>query len=146
MLKQFLIGFAFVAVVTIPYMHVFSAAGMIATSDAAELGLVSQTSNERGIKVVATPRNLSNEAQSWDFEVTLETHTQALNDDLAKSSALIADGKRYAPLAWEGAPPGGHHRKGLLRFKRIIPQPPSAELQIRLAGETAPRSFQWLLK
>jgi hypothetical protein len=122
------------------------AAGMIATSNAAELGLGPQTSNEREIKVVVTPRNLSNKVQSWDFEVTLETHTQALNDDLAKSSALIADGKRYAPLAWEGAPPGGHHRKGLLRFKAIIPQPLSVELQIRLAGESTARSFQWLLK
>lgn len=122
------------------------AAGMIATSNAAELVLASQTSNVREIKVVVAPQNISNAAQSWDFEVTLETHTQSLNDDLAKSSALVADGKRYAPLAWEGAPPGGHHRKGLLRFKTIIPQPPSVELQIRLAGETTPRSFQWLLK
>lgn len=122
------------------------AAGMIATCDAAELGLVPKTSNAREIKVVVTPRHLLNEAKSWDFEVTLESHTQALNDDLAKSSALIADGKRYAPLAWEGAPPGGHHRNGLLRFKAIVPQPPSVELQIRLAGETTPRSFIWLLK
>lgn len=122
------------------------AAGMIATCDAAELVLAPQTNNEREIKVVVTPKNLLNQAQNWDFEVTMESHTQALNDDLAKSSALIADGKRYAPLAWEGAPPGGHHRKGVLRFKAIIPQPPSVELQIRLAGETTPRSFKWLLK
>lgn len=122
------------------------AAGMIATCDAAELVLAPQTSNEREIKVVVTPKNLLNQAQNWDFEVTMESHTQALNDDLAKSSALIADGKRYAPLAWEGAPPGGHHRKGVLRFKAIIPQPPSVELQIRLAGEATPRSFKWLLK
>lgn len=122
------------------------AAGMIATCDAAELVLAPQTSNEREIKVVVTPKNLLNQAQNWDFEVTMESHTQALNDDLAKSSALIADGKRYAPLAWEGAPPGGHHRKGVLRFKAIIPQPPSVELQIRLTGEATPRSFKWLLK
>lgn len=121
------------------------AAGMIATSNAAELALVTQTSDERGIKIVVAPRNLSNEAKNWDFEVTLETHTQALNEDLAKSSALIADGKRYAPLAWEGAPPGGHHRKGLLRFKAIVPLPPSVELQIRLTGETTTRNFKWLL-
>jgi hypothetical protein len=146
MLKKLLIGFVFVVVVAVPYMHDLNATGIITTSNAAELGLASQTNNERGIKVVVTPRNLSNEAQSWDFEVTLETHTQTLNDDLAKSSALIANGKRYVPLAWEGAPPGGHHRKGLLRFKAIIPQPPSVELQIRLAGETTPRSFKWLLK
>jgi hypothetical protein len=106
-------------------MIMIVAAGMIATSNAAELGLVSQTSNDSGIKVVVAPQNLSNAAQSWDFEVTLETHTQALNDDMAKSSALIADGKQYAPLAWEGAPPGGHHRKGMLRFKTIVPQPVS---------------------
>lgn len=122
------------------------AAGMIATCDAAELVLAPQTSNEREIKVVVTPKNLLNQAQNWDFEVTMESHTQALNDDLAKSSALIADGKRYAPLAWEGAPPGGHHRKDVLRFKAIIPQPPSVELQIRLTGEATPRSFKWLLK
>ena len=122
------------------------AAGMIATSNAAEPVLAPQTSNEREIKIVVTPRNLPDEARNWEFEVTLETHTQTLNDDLAKSSALVAEGKRYAPLAWEGAPPGGHHRKGVLRFKAIIPQPPSVELQIRLAGEMSPRSFHWLLK
>ena len=122
------------------------AAGMIATSNAAEPVLAPQTSNEREIKIVVTPKNISNTAPSWEFEVTLESHTQTLNDDLAKSSALVADGKRYAPLVWEGAPPGGHHRKGMLRFEAIIPQPPSVELQIRLAGETTARSFQWLLK
>jgi len=122
------------------------AAGMIATGNAAEPVLAPQTSNAREIKVVVSPKNLLKQGQSWDFEVTLESHTQALNDDLAKSSALIADGKRYAPLAWQGAPPGGHHRKGMLRFKTIIPQPPSVELQIRLAGETVPRSFKWPLK
>lgn len=127
-------------------MILIVAAGMIATVNAAELVLAPQTSNERGIKVVVVPQNLSNAAPSWDFEVTLETHTQSLNDDLAKSSTLIADGKQYAPLAWEGAPAGGHHRKGLLRFKAINPQPPSVELQIRMAGENTPRNFNWLLK
>jgi hypothetical protein len=85
-------------------------------------------------------------AATWSFEVTLESHTRSLNDDLAKSAVLIADGTSYPPLGWEGAAPGGHHRKGLLRFKAIVPQPPLIELQIRLAGDTAPRSFRWTLK
>lgn len=112
----------------------------------AEMGYAPQTSNERGIKVTVTPQSIPNEANIWNFEVTLETHTQALGDDLAKSAVLIADGKQYLPLGWEGAPPGGHHRKGWLRFKAIVQQPRSIELQLRLAGDTSPRSFKWQLK
>jgi hypothetical protein len=113
---------------------------------AAETGYVPQISNERGIKVTVIPQNISNGAKTWDFEVTLETHSQALSDDLTTSSVLIADGVKNVPLAWEGAPPGGHHRKGVLRFKAIMPQPAAMELQIRLAGDSLPRSFKWQLK
>ena len=122
------------------------ASGVIAMGNAAEVGIALQTSNERGVKVTVIPQNLSKEAKTWDFEVKLETHTQDLSDDLAKSSTLIADGKQYLPLGWEGAAPGGHHRKGSLHFKAITPQPPSVELQIRLTGDAAPRSFRWVLK
>ena len=105
-----------------------------------------QINNEHGIKVTVTLQNIQNAARTWAFEVTLETHSQSLSDDLSKSSVLMADGKQYTPLSWEGAAPGGHHRKGLLRFKAIVPRPQSLELQIRLTGETSPRSFKWLLK
>lgn len=136
MLKQFLIGF------TLAVMF----AGMVPLSHAADAGPAAQTSNDRGIKVTVTPPSFSKAAQTWDFEVSLETHTQDLGDDLAKASILIADGKRYTAFDWKGAPPGGHHRKGTLQFKSVTPRPPSVELQIRLAGESAPRSFRWLLK
>ena len=121
-------------------------AGVIARGNAAEAGMAPQASNERGIKVTVTPRNLSSFAKTWDFEVVLETHTQSLGDDMVKSSTLVEGGKQHVPLSWEGAPPGGHHRKGLLHFKAITPQPPSVGLQIRLTGEAAPRNFQWFLK
>jgi hypothetical protein len=49
-------------------------------------------------------------------------------------------------MAWDGAPPGGHHREGVLRFKPISPQPQAIELQFTRAGEGAPRSFRWQLK
>jgi len=113
---------------------------------AAEMGTTPQTSNERGIKISVILQSIPNDAKTWDVEVTLEAHTQALSDDLTKSAVLMADGKQYAPLRWKGAPPGGHHRKGLLRFKPIVPPPQSLELQIRLAGDTSPRSFKWRLK
>jgi len=146
MRKQFLTGLAVAAIAAYSCTDGFGAARIIAAGNAAELGYAPQISNERGIKVTVTRQNIVGEAKTWDFQVTLETHTQDLNDDLAKSSLLIADGKQYLPLGWEGAPPGGHHRKGLLRFKAIATQQRSMELQIRLAGDPSPRSFKWLLK
>lgn len=146
MRKQFLIGLAVAAIAAFSSIYDSGMAGIIAVSNAAELGYAPQVSNEREIKVTATLQKTPSEAKTWDFEVVMETHTKALNDDLAKSSVLIADGKQYLPLSWEGAPPGGHHRKGKLRFKAIAPPPASVELQIRLAGDASPRSYKWLLK
>ena len=146
MRKQFLIGLAVAAIAAFSSIYDSRVVRIIALSDAAESGYAPQISNEREIKVTATLQKTPGEAKTWDFQVVLETHTKALNDDLVKSSVLIADGKQYLPLSWEGAPPGGHHRKGLLRFKAIAPQPRSMELQIRLAGDSSPRNFKWLLK
>lgn len=137
MLKKSLMSLAVAVTIALPYLH---------DSVAAEMDFAPQISNERGIKATVILQHIPNEAKTWDFEVTLETHTQDLNDDLAKSSVLIADGKQYAPLGWEGVPPGGHHRKGVLHFKAIVPPPASVELQIRLTGDPAPRSFKWVLK
>ena len=144
MRKQFLMGLAVAAIAAYSFTYDSGAIRIIAASNAAELA--PQISNEREIKVTATLQHIPSEAKTLDFEVVLETHTKALNDDLAKSSVLVADGKQYLPLGWKGAPPGGHHRKGVLRFKAIAPPPASVELQIRLAGDPSPRSFKWLLK
>ena len=146
MRKQILTGLAVAAIAAYSCTDGFGVVRIIALSYAAEAGYAPQASNEREIKVTATLQKNTSEAKTWDFEVVLETHTKDLNDDLVKSSTLIADGRQYLPLSWEGAPPGGHHRKGLLRFKAIAPQPRSMELQIRLTGDTSPRSFKWLLK
>jgi len=146
MRKQFLMGLAVVAITTYSLIYDSGTAGFIAASNAAELGYAPQVSNEREIKVTATLQEIQNEAKTWDFEVVLETHTKALGDDMAKSSVLIVNGKQYMPLGWEGAPPGGHHRKGTLRFKAIAPPAAAVELQIHLAGDPSPRSFKWLLK
>lgn len=134
MLKELLNSLAVAATIAVSNTPPVAAAGMEHAA---------QTSNERGIKVTVVRQNQA--AKTLDFEVTLETHTQPLSDDLAKAALLIADGKQYQPLSWEGAPPGGHHRKGVLRFEPIAPQPRSMELQIRLSGDASPRSFKWSL-
>ena len=121
------------------------AAAIILPAAAAELG--TQKSSDRGVTVAVTPQNLSGDAKTWNFKIILDTHSQDLSDDLVKSSLLLAGaGGQYAPVTWDGAPPGGHHREGVLRFKPISPQPQAIELQIVRPGETAPRSFRWQLK
>jgi hypothetical protein len=146
MRNQFLIGLAVAAITAYSCIGDFGVANVIAISNAAELGYAPQVSNERQIKITATLQSIAKEAKTWDFEVVMETHTHALSDGMENSSVLIADGKQYKPVGWEGAPPGGHHRKGLLRFKAIAPPPASVELQIRLIGDPSPRSFKWRLK
>lgn len=146
MRKQFLIGLAIAAIAAYSFTGDSGVVKLVSVSNAAETGYAPQVSNEREIKVTATLQGIPGTAKTWDFEVVLETHTKALNDDLAKSSVLVADGKQYLPLSWDGAPPGGHHRKGKLRFKAITPQPAAVELHIRLASDPSPRSFKWLLK
>ncbi len=114
---------------------------------AAPPGLTEQTSREGGVTVKVTPRNLGPGASSWVFEVVLETHTQPLDQDLTKAAALVdAQGKAHAPLAWEGSPPGGHHRSGLLRFQPLPGNPAAVELRIQGIGGVAARVFRWQLK
>ena len=112
---------------------------------AAELG--ARSSSAAGVTVKVTPKDVSPQAAVWQFAVVLDTHSQDLRDDLVQNTALVdARGARHAPLAWDGAPPGGHHREGVLRFKGLGAQADSVELQIQRPGEQAPRVFRWKLK
>ena len=122
-------------------------AALAGSPEAANPNLSAQTSSARGVTINVTPKNLASNAGSWEFAVVLDTHSQDLSDDLVKSSLLLdGAGGQHSPTAWDGAPPGGHHREGVLGFKPISPRPQSIELQITRAGEDAPRSFRWQLK
>jgi hypothetical protein len=122
-------------------------AALAGSPEAANPNLSAQTSSARGVTINVTRKNLASNAGSWEFAVVLDTHSQDLSDDLVKSSLLLdGAGGQHSPTAWDGAPPGGHHREGLLRFKAISPRPQSIELQITRAGEDAPRSFGWQFK
>lgn len=110
---------------------------------AAELGTLKHS--DLGVTVAVTPQNLTVDAKTWEFKIVLDTHSQNLSDDLLQSSALLTGSGRHAPTAWEGAPPGGHHREGTLKFDPVNPLPATIELQIQRPGESGPRSFQWKL-
>jgi hypothetical protein len=94
-----------------------------------------------GVTVRATPGTLS--GGIWEFQIVFDTHSQDLRDDVAKSATLIADGAASAPVEWRGDPPGGHHRKGVLRFKAPTARPAAIELRLSRPGEAEPRVFRW---
>ncbi|MBE0627912.1 MAG: hypothetical protein IH606_24220 [Burkholderiales bacterium] len=129
----------------IGFLLFLCASPLIVTGAQAASTLAPQSSREGGVSVQVTPRALS--GSTWEFEFSINTHSGDLSEDLAKAVILVSDdGASRAPLGWEGAPPGGHHRKGVLRFKAITPQPQAIELKLQRPGEPAPRLFRWQLK
>jgi hypothetical protein len=119
----------------------------VVPSLAAPMTLAPQTRSEGGVQVKVTPKNITVAADTWDFEVALNTHSVALDQDLAKTTVMVdAQGKQYLPIAWNGDPPGGHHRSGVLRFKALAALPPSLELRINGIGGVDARVFRWQLR
>jgi hypothetical protein len=112
---------------------------------AAPKALQPVSATEAAVTVKVTPRSL--DGATWEFDVVMDTHAQDLTDDLVKTAALVAsDGSEIRPLEWKGAPPGGHHRAGVLRFKAPDPVPSIVVLKIARPAESKPRVFQWKLK
>jgi len=104
-----------------------------------------QTSIQSGVTVKLTPRSLA--GAEWEFEVVFDTHSGELKDDLLTAAVLVADGRTpSSPTGWQGDGPGGHHRKGVLRFKPPAASPASIELRLQRPGEAAPRVFRWQLR
>ena len=120
---------------------------LVAASVAActpELG--PSTSSTQGVTVKVVPKTIAPDAARWEFVVVLDTHTKSLDENLLRAAVLLdAQGVAHAPIAWEGTPPGGRHRSGVLRFKPLTPMPKVLELRIERPGESGPRVFQWKL-
>ncbi len=107
-------------------------------------GLETRESNDGPVSVAVTPKDLEDGLAAWDFHMTLNTHSEELSEDLVAISELVDDqGKVYKPASWEGAPPGGHHREGILKFNPISPKPESLELKIKNVGGISERRFKW---
>lgn len=136
-----------VAVTARPFDPLLLGDAQAATLAASPAALAAQTSEAGNVGVTVIPRNLSPDAASWDFEVRFESHIQAVDQDLTKTAVLVDDaGRSHAPIGWEGDPPGGHHRKGLLRFKPLAGKPASVELRLQDIGGVAVRRFRWRLE
>src|SRR5262245_50416223 len=122
----------------------FVLAFLVVASAAAQLP--TQKSSLGGVTLAVTPADVGPGAKVWSFRVALDTHSQDLSDDLAKSAVLLdGKGRESKPLAWDGAPPGGHHREGVLRFPAFDPLPEEIELRVKRTGEREPRALRWQL-
>ena len=102
-----------------------------------------RSSVEQGVTLKVTPQSPPAGAGEWEFSVVLDTHSQALDDDLAKNAVLVIEGQEVAPLRWTGTAPGGHHREGRLVFPAPASSPATVELRIQRPGEAAARLFRW---
>lgn len=112
------------------------------TSQAASsaIFLDTKTNSEGNVSVMVTPTYQSD----WSFEITLNTHSVDINEDLAQVSTLTDEnGNEYKPIEWRGDPPGGHHRKGVLSFGEITSRPQSITLFISQVGGIDERKFEW---
>jgi len=62
--------------------------------------LQTQVNSQGPITVKVMPKDLSQSATFWDFEVTLDTHSGNLDQDLTKIAVLIDDKEnRFNPVA-----------------------------------------------
>lgn len=106
-----------------------------------------RTNDGGGVRVVVTPKPHTINAATWDFNVALDTHAKPLTEDLAAASSLVDDQGRAIPAkSWNGDPPGGHHRKGVLQFSAPTNNPAIFEVQVKGVGGVDVRIFRWDLK
>lgn len=106
--------------------------------------LTTQKNSEGSVTVKITPENISKDKKTWQFQVILDTHTGSLDENLTKSAELTDEKRnKLLPLSWDGDPPGGHHREGVLTFPAFQERPQSVTLILRAVGGISERKFSW---
>lgn len=116
-----------------------------ATAPAPAPTYAAKTVDGGSVSVTVTPLALAPGAPVA-FDVAMNTHSVELKDDLLKVSVLRDEwGAEAAPIAWEGAGPGGHHRAGTLKFPTLSGEPKTLTLVLRNIAGVAERTFQWEL-
>ncbi len=107
-----------------------------------------QTAQVGTVEIVVTAINLhETDADTLDFNVAFNSHTEAIAIDLAQSAKLLLGDSELTPTAWETDTPEGHHIKGILRFARTaeLDLTNAAELSLVIGGLPADteQTFTW---
>jgi len=106
--------------------------------------LETKENDEGAVMASVTPLDLSKTADAWRFAVQFNTHVTPISQDMVAVASLNGSKDvEERPTAWEGDPPGGHHRRGVLAFQPMNPAPSTVTLHIRDVGGVADRAFTW---
>ena len=121
---------------------VFSSSSTPAPTNQVSQNTIATKTDSRGeVTVEATPKNIQEGV--FEFEIIIDTHSVALDQDMVAVSKLVNDrGIEYKPTLWKGDGPGGHHRSGILRFEGVAQKPKSIKLIIGSIGGVE-RNFSW---
>lgn len=104
-----------------------------------------QTSKEKGVRVEVVPVQVE-PGRQIRFEVRMNTHSVPLDHDLMAVSVLDdGAGNLIEPVNWEGSPPGGHHRRGILSFPELSDRMEMMTLIIQDVSGVEKRKFQWTI-
>lgn len=116
----------------------------VGSEQSEQSSLSTQTLTDGAVTYEVTPKNIAPAAATWDFDISLDTHTGNLDQDLVSIVRLVDDkDNEYKALEWEGDPPGGHHREGIVKFSPITPLPTSVELKIQTTTNSENSSLRW---
>ena len=105
-----------------------------------------KSNRENRVRVDVVPVQLVS-GKSAKFEVRMNTHSGDLSQDMVSVSTLKDDnGHEYRPVSWQGSPPGGHHRNGIIEFTILDGNTESVTLVIRDVANVPERIFTWKLE
>jgi len=102
--------------------------------------------NEGGSVTVTVKPKVLKVGEKPIFEVEFNTHSVELSFAIEKLSYLTDDkGKTFNQPVWNGSPPGGHHRSGILTFTEILSETKYVELIIKDVAGISERKFRFEL-
>ena len=105
-----------------------------------------QSHNAGGVRVDVVPLQLR-PGQQARFEIRMNTHSVELKFDIVAVSILKDDqGREYRATVWNGSPPEGHHRSGVLEFPALPDDAKSAALYLKDIANVAERVYEWTIE